>query len=280
MKKLSKKQLDSLRYEYRTNGYIVIKGFFLKEERLNLDKWAKEIVNWPAVVGKWLKYYELLQNNKTVLSRIENFVEYHPELKQLVTNNLLLSLLSDLFGEPVLFFKEKLNLKAPGAKGYTAHQDAPAFFDIDYDAITLLVAIDQTTITNGCLYFVKKGEGFTQKMLEQNTHNHALSKTVVNSLHWVPIECEPGDVMIFSSYTPHYSNDNVSNNERRALFLTFGKLEKTLCKTQVYYDKKRKSFPQDSEKIHGVDYTKAAKIYSFSSPVIVNLENDAKQLKK
>lgn len=271
MKKLSRKQIISLTQDYQKKGYIVLRSFFTQDEMNHLEQWTNEVTNWPIVSEKWLKYYELLDNQQKVLSRIENFVMYHTGFNQLAHDIKLLELLSALTGEPVLFFKEKLNLKAPGAKGYTPHQDAPAFFDIAFDAISIFIAIDSATIENGCLYFVKNGENFADAMLEQNTYNRALSKRVVSSFNWEPVECKPGDIIIFSAYAPHYSNQNTTSAQRRAVFMTFGKKANSVGKTKQYYDQKRKIFPQDSEKSPDVDYTKAATIYSFSSPVIVNV---------
>ncbi|MDP3559880.1 MAG: phytanoyl-CoA dioxygenase family protein [Legionellaceae bacterium] len=276
MQKFSTQQLSTYGAEYHKKGYIVVRDFFNAEDMAHLTQWTSEVENWPIVGEKWFKYYELLDNQEKVLSRVENFVEYHQGFKQLVSDKKLLHLLTSLMGESVIFFKEKLNLKAPGAKGYTAHQDAPAFFDIDYDAISIFIAIDPATIENGCVSFVKNGEQFKEKLLPQNTHNHALSKEVVDTLHWEPIECSPGDVIIFSAYAPHYSTPNNTSDSRRAVFLTFGKTRNSISKTKVYYDKKRKIFPQDSERCPDVDYTSAASIYSFSSPVIVNVSSTKK----
>lgn len=285
MKTLSSKQIDALKLDYKKKGYIIIKHFFRKPEQLLLKEWTKEIIEWPETIGKWLKYFESVDRHgsfpsRVVLSRIENFVRYHKGFSELVDDHQLLSLLSDLLGERVTFFKEKLNVKAPGAKGYSAHQDAPAFFDIEYDAITILTPIDAMNETNGCLFFVENGEGFSEKMLEQNTPNRALSQSVIGQFRWVPIACEPGDVIIFSSYTPHYSITNKSDHERKVLFLTFGRLSHSEGKTKQYFDVKRKLFPQDCEKLPGVDYSQAATIYSFSSPVNVNLSPGYEKIKK
>ncbi len=264
--------LRQLKIDYQKQGYVLIKDFFNQAEMECLTQWTHEITQWPAVSEKWLKYYERLENNKTVLSRVENFVEYHAGFKDLANNNEFLELLHRLMGEPVVFFKEKLNIKAPGAKGYTPHQDAPAFFDIEYDAISIFIAIDFSTVDNGCLYFVRNDEPFQENLLPQNSNNRALSKEICDAYSWVALECNPKDVIIFSAYAPHYSTPNRTSSTRRAVFMTFGKKTKAMHKTEVYYGKKRKIFPQDSEKQAGEDYTEAAKIYSFSSPVIINLE--------
>lgn len=284
MKNISHTQLQKLKLDYTQKGYVVIKNFFSKTDVVQFKQWTNEVINWPETTGKWLKYFESIESEtsshqEVVLSRIENFIRYHEDLSHFVDNKQLISLLSLLLGEPVLFFKEKLNVKAPRAKGYTAHQDAPAFFDIDHDAITVLAPIDAMTVENGCLYFVENGNGFSKKMLEQNKHNRALSKSVINGFCWTPIECSPGDVIIFSSYTPHYSTENKSHAERKVLFLTYGRRRQSEGKTQQYFDLKRTLFPQDCEKLPGVDYTSAAAIYSFSSPVNINHVPNPKKTK-
>jgi ectoine hydroxylase-related dioxygenase (phytanoyl-CoA dioxygenase family) len=191
MKKIIGTPRNALKIEYSQKGYVVLRHFFSENEVNNLNNWAQEIIDWPIVTGKWLKYFERLENDTTILSRIENFVLYHPELKQIIQHPDLIKLLSMLMGEPVIFFKEKLNLKPPHAKGYTPHQDAPAFFDIDYDAITLFTVLDPSTIESGCLYFVKNGSHYVEYMLKQNEHNHALSEETIKNIDWEPIECNP-----------------------------------------------------------------------------------------
>jgi len=74
--------------------------------------------------------------------------------------------------------------------------------------------------------------------------------------------------------------ENNTKAERKILFLTYGKRSKTEGKTQQYFDLKRKIFPQDCVKIPDVDYTKAAAIYSFSSPVNVNFVPTQKKQNK
>ena len=161
--------LEQVKKEYQEKGYVLIKNFLNQEKISCLTQWVAEIIAWSTVSGKWLKYYELLENQERVLSRIENFVAYHPGLKEWVSDLALLSVLSECMGESVLFFKEKLNLKPSGARGYTPHQDAPAFFDIDYDAISLFIPVDSATLDNGCLYFVRNGERYRPALLEQNS---------------------------------------------------------------------------------------------------------------
>ena len=167
MKRINRSQINKLKLSYTQKGYVIIKEFFSEAEMSQLRHWMNEVIRWPETTGKWLKYFESIKHpsahhEDVVLSRVENFVRFHDGLTQLADNEQLVSLLSVFLGEPALFFKEKLNIKPPGGRGYSAHQDAPAFFDIDFDAISILASIDAMSIDNGCLYFAENNHPFTQ----------------------------------------------------------------------------------------------------------------------
>ena len=263
---------EKIKAAYDKEGFVVVKDFFSKQKLSEMDRWSMEVMDWPETQGKWFKYFEMsreIGSDKKVkkLSKVEDFVKYHEGFNYFVREPKFVELLTHLMGEPVSFFKEKLNVKLPGGKGYQAHQDAPGYFHIDYDAITAFIAIDPVPVDSRCLYF---SDSVFTEMLPQKKGTGALATEVADSLNWFPVTCEPGDMILFSSYTPHYSLQNVGNHMRRALFLTYGKEEKTQGMTEKYYADKREAFPQDCEKVPGVDYTKAAGVYSYSSPAIVN----------
>ena len=59
---------------------------------------------------------------------------------------------SELFGEPAVLFKDKINFKLPGGDGFKAHQDVQAGWDAYAGLhITAMVAIDETNAANGSL---------------------------------------------------------------------------------------------------------------------------------
>lgn len=59
-----------------------------------------------------------------------------------------------------MLFKEKINYKLPGGRGFAPHQDAPAFasFGQRYHG-TLLVSVNRATPENGCL---EMSEGYRE----------------------------------------------------------------------------------------------------------------------
>ena len=59
------------------------------------------------------------------LSRTENFVPFHADMRRLLTEGTLIEAVGQLMGQPAVLYKEKINYKHPGGGGYAAHQDAP-----------------------------------------------------------------------------------------------------------------------------------------------------------
>ena len=71
----------------------------------------------PSQIGKWFLYYENVNGNKT-LCRTENFLPYHEGVRNLIHGKLS-KVMSDLFREEAVLFKEKINYKQPGGGGTT-----------------------------------------------------------------------------------------------------------------------------------------------------------------
>src|SRR4051794_41646692 len=87
------------------------------------------------------------------LCRSENFVPFHPQLRELLTAGAMPAVASALLGEPAVLYKEKINHKLPGGAGYSAHQDAPAYPLISRH-VSAMVAIDDAGPDNGGLEVV------------------------------------------------------------------------------------------------------------------------------
>lgn len=79
---------------------------------------------------------------KLVPCRVENFTGVHQEWK--LVSNCALDIVSQLFREPAVLFKDKVNFKAAGGGGFRAHQDITAFSPEKYANrhISVLVAVD------------------------------------------------------------------------------------------------------------------------------------------
>jgi 2-aminoethylphosphonate dioxygenase len=84
--------------------------------------------------GKWMKYYEKSLRHPDapkILQRIENFLEYNESLNKICNGQRMMNLVSQLFGETAVLYKEKINYKLPGGDGFKPHQDVAAGIVVD-----------------------------------------------------------------------------------------------------------------------------------------------------
>ncbi|GGA93290.1 phytanoyl-CoA dioxygenase family protein [Puia dinghuensis] len=238
-------------YAWTHLGFILIPKFYSTETIAQMQMSADNIDRWPEIKGKWMRYYEQSNTcNEKLLCRVENFIDYDKLFHQLLYETRLLGILSELFNESPTLFKEKINFKKSGGNGFAPHQDAPAFsiFGQKYH-INVMICIDNSTVSNGCIEFApgRHKEG----VLPQET-NGDLRSDIVNSLDWVLVECNAGDILIFDSFIPHKSGANNSTKSRRALYATYN-AQSDGDRRRDYYQEKRKYFPPEYERVVGLD---------------------------
>ena len=259
---LSAEQLDF----WKNQGYLFLPGFLSSSEKERLTEWTQELSALPEAPGKWMKYFESssFDSEQKILCRIENFIPYHPGFFDFLQDEKKLSILSQLMGERAILYKEKINFKMPGGKGFKHHQDAPAFttFGQTYH-ITMMVALDPSTLENGCLEVVR---GRHREGVFPAEADGTIRQDVIDSMRWDPIVMNPGDLLFFDSYVPHGSAPNRSKAARRALYVTYNKASEGNYRDE-YFAQKRKFFPPECERQEGVDYSQGAGVFNLGNPI-------------
>jgi len=241
---------------WRRDGYLVIRGediWTSVGDIDNLAKWTEEISSWPEAPGKWMKYYSNSVKDKTrLLHRVENFFDFHEGFNNRFNSESFLNLVSQLFDEQALLYKEKINFKLSGGEGFDPHQDhAAGWWQYGHKLhISVLVAIDPATKENGCLEVVagKHKEGLL------GPEYKGVPQELVDQFEWLPCFTKPGDIVFFDSFVPHRSAANLSDKPRRALYATYNRASEGDYRAQYYADK-RKSYPPDCEREEGKVYT-------------------------
>jgi hypothetical protein len=237
---------------FRRRGYLFVRGMYGEPEVSRLRAWVDELQALPEVPGRHMKYYEdsLLRPGERVLSRVENFCPYHEGFNSLVNGAEMLGRVSELFGEPAVLFKEKINFKMPGGGGFAAHQDAQAGWGAYASLfITVLVAVDECTLENGCLEMAggHNGRGLVGSLWEPLTEEER------RGMEFVPLPAMPGDAVCFDSYAPHRSGPNLTPTPRRVLYLTYNRAAEGDHRERYYADKRR-TYPPDIEREPGKQY--------------------------
>ena len=205
----------------------------------------------PVSGGPWV-YHEASRNdpNARLVQRIENFCPFHPEYDRFIRQGKLIELISALFGEPAVLFKEKINFKMPGGAGFKPHQDQQAGWTRYASlCVTALVSVDAATIENGCLEIAARRRG--QGMIGDEWR--PLDAAEVDRLGLKPVTTAPGDVILFDSFVPHASKDNLTDAPRRVLYLTYNRRSEGDHRARYYADK-HEAFPPDIDRVPGRDY--------------------------
>lgn len=133
----------------------------------------------------------------------------------------VVEVLCGLLGPDVDCFNSQFIFKNPGAWGQPWHQDS-LYFDLDrVPQVGMWLATSPATPDNGCL-FVAPGSHL------EPLHHHVPDRRPAANLGYleivdhdfsgeVPVEMEPGDVLLFHSFLMHRSGDNRSASRRTAL---------------------------------------------------------------
>lgn len=209
--------------EYRRRGYIKLSGLFGREE---VSAWQGECER--------LQKLDLVnpKNKRTPFKnpaipypeKIDPVVDISPLFAGLIKDERLLGMLRAIFNDEALLFKDKIIYKLPGMNGYGMHQDwawgwqhlAPA-----EDLLSVSFQIDGADAANGCIELF---EGYHHHLLSpagEERNLNEMEKAKMDLSRGEKMETQPGDVLIFSSLTPHQSGRNLAAYPRRSLYLTY-----------------------------------------------------------
>ena len=241
---LSEKQTK----EFENRGFIVLKGFFNKAAMNRISAWLDELRDKDPGENQEAKYYEKSTiTGENILVRIENVLGgSNREIAKLLLPPKAIECLTQLFGQPPLLFKEKINYKLPGCRPDKLHQDQAAGWNAYGDFyITMGIAVDENRMENAALSFLKSGNYEKRLMSEEWCCLSEADPPYQPEDDYVLLEADPGDVIFFDSYVPHGSPANTSDRSRRNIFLTFNKLSDGDMRAKYYQDKWAKYPPNE-----------------------------------
>jgi hypothetical protein len=231
---------------FRNDGFVIVRGLFGGERMAEIRRWMDELEAYPEEPGGVWFYYEdsLREPDKRVLSRIEHFEGFHGGLSWLMRGPALQERASELFGEPAVLFKEKVNFKMPGGRGFEPHQDVQAGWrNYGEQHLTALVSIDRASEENGCLELAagQHRRGLFGELWKP------LAGSQLDGVVFEKVVTEPGDAIFFDSFVPHRSAPNMTDHRRRVLLITYGRASEDDHR-DAYFADKRRSYPPDIER--------------------------------
>ncbi len=236
--------------EFDTAGFVVLRGFFSTGEIARVGEAIAALAARPPSVGREMVYFEDSVRDPAVrvLSRIEKFIEHEPTLRELVLDPRLSLAAGQLLRDEARLFKEKINFKMPGGRGFEPHQDIQPGWDAYADYfLSVLVTIDPSIPENGCL---EVSAGHHQRGLLGEKWQ-PLTPAQLRGVEFVRLPTMPGDVVFFDCFVPHQSAPNLTDRPRRNLYLSYNRAAAGDHREKYFADK-RAAFPPDHERAPGV----------------------------
>lgn len=161
-----------------------------------------------------------IEGMRGVLRKVQEVAEHSEHFRRLAGDSRFAELVSPILGaEPrlttsVLWFKP-----AHSGSPKPWHQDAPYLDPRSRDQISVWIALDPATASNGCLRFVPGSHrrGHVPHVGEEPHVELGHDDEAAAAL----CELTPGSAVLFSSWTLHASGANTSPRARRALLLRY-----------------------------------------------------------
>lgn len=235
---LTDAQIDA----FRRDGYVVAPGALGAGDAATIERWAREVEALPEKPGRhWVFHEKSALDGRDLINRIEYITPFHAGFAELT--EALKAPAAQLFGEPVVLFKEKINFKMPGGGGFEPHQDSQAgWADYASNFVNIMVCIDAATVENGCIELApgQHRRGLLRGMEPLTEHD-------TRDMAFIAYPTRPGDVAYFDAYTPHRSAPNPTGSPRRMYFATYNRASEGDHLARYYADKRR-NFPPDIER--------------------------------
>jgi ectoine hydroxylase-related dioxygenase (phytanoyl-CoA dioxygenase family) len=229
------------RTRYERDGFLIARGFFGPDRVAALAADAEALRQRTDLID--LNNTRCRWQNDAVTGecRFDCFdpvIDLSEACAGVARDPALLALIADAYGEPACLFKDKLIFKSPGTQGYKLHQDYIAWPSFPTSFLTAIVAIDRADAQSGATE-VYTGYHRQGVMSHADGKYHQLPDDTVDPARGVVLDLAPGDVAIFSGFTPHRSASNASMHWRRLLYLSYNRLSDGGERRDAHYDEFR-----------------------------------------
>lgn len=208
---------------YRREGYLILRGVFPPEVIATLasdvDRVCRERADLIQANNLRVRFKPHRESNDSLFEVFDPISDLSPAAQAIAHDPRILNPLRDLYGEPAQLFKDKLIYKPPGAAGATLHQDWIAWPGFPESFLTVLLAIDPFTAENGATEVFPRSHTRGYLSPKDGQHHYVELENLPGEP--LPLLLEPGDLGIFSCFTPHRSGPNRSTQPRRGYFLSY-----------------------------------------------------------
>src|SRR5579862_951218 len=208
---------------YHEDGFVIFRAVFSPQEVANLRSESERIFERADLIDnanircRWQNHVE---TGECRFDCFDPVIDLSPPFERLAREERILGAVSELYGERACLFKDKLIFKPPGAVGYGLHQDYISWESFPKTFVTVIVALDSADTSNGATE-VFPGYHKLGLLGPKDGMYHELTAADVDLSKGVTLDLEPGDMAIFSGYTPHRSGPIRSGQWPRLAYFSY-----------------------------------------------------------
>ena len=217
---LSREEVET----YQRDGSLVVRGVLGIQEIAELRAAAEHFENLAQALDASSSVIELDDvasgaSGEKRIRRIKSPHLNHDVFAAQLRSPDLLDMVEQLIGPNIRWHHTKLNAKQPGGSGHVEwHTDWGYYPHTNCDLLEIGIAIDPSTIENGCLYVLPGShEGPAFDHTEQGVFVGAVPVGSFDTELTEPLILEPGDISIHHVRLLHGSGPNRSSSQRRLL---------------------------------------------------------------
>jgi ectoine hydroxylase-related dioxygenase (phytanoyl-CoA dioxygenase family) len=181
------------------------------------------------------RFQRHIETGVNLLEAIDPVIDLLPEVERLARSDRIHAVLEQLFAGPARLFKDKLIFKPAGTNGYAMHQDFIDWPGFPRSFTTVVVAIDEGNVENGCIE-IFRGYHRTGPLSPLDGDYHDLPDDLFEHSRAVNLELRPGDAAVFGCFVPHRSSPNHSSRPRRHLYMSYNRASDGDLRASHYRD--------------------------------------------
>jgi phytanoyl-CoA hydroxylase len=210
---------------YETNGYLVVPGVLDPSElevlRSALAQVLREGEGLKASNEKFALSLPEEGTGRRYVKRVFNPVIRHDAFRDLTRHEKILDVVEELIGPDITLQQTKLNLKPPAEDArFEWHQDYPFFPHTNFDVVAVMVFLDDTDESNGCLRVIPGSHKLGPLDHDFSEDGQAYGTEVsdkalfADQSRWVSLVVPAGSVALHHCCMLHSSGANHSKRSR------------------------------------------------------------------
>jgi phytanoyl-CoA hydroxylase len=217
MRSPTSNQIDA----YRSDGFVLIEDFLDEQE---LARWRAET---DAAVAERLAEMGEREDSyySRVFTQLLRLADTHAGVAELILDARLGEIVATLAGvEGIRVWHDQALIKPPYGNPTSWHLDNPFWSFSSHDAISIWVALDDTTIANGCLWYLPGTHRTARFEAIQIGENFgALFDEYPEWLEIEPVAapCAAGGAVFHNGLVAHGAGANMTPRPRRAMTCAF-----------------------------------------------------------